>query len=1606
MNIAKKVLAAYTFLVVFGLSLTGVFIYSQKDGNQLETSAAVTTGTICCNRKSANSDEAGTDCRVVNLTAPGHKVLASWKLDGTSMPIGQSYPDYPDFCFEIDNARPISLGAASCVSNDYFPVSDYGACSATCGGGTQVRLEQNACGIQRSSEPRPCNTHACPPSNTAPTITQWRMNSAGHSDFDIFNRQAYYVTVGAERIPVLGGNSNVSAQFSDVNNNLVNATRRLDYVSALITDPAPVTTQNASGIAQARYDLPLGTAASTGDAVVRFTATDAANAVTNATQNVIVDNILPTATFVTAPAEGSTVSGNIEVTADFQDNIGLFRYMIGIHTINWYCNAGPANHDDQNTPTNGSKNCNIDTTTLADGNYQIVISAIDKAGNISAFTSKNITVQNTVVTPDTDLPTSVLRYVGLNTAGYGTGVSNTGSFTNEANAKFEVTATDATSAISRIDYRCTSDGVFDTSSTIENWTLVPNSSGASPLVVNFEVAGLADDTYTCETRATDASSNVEAAPFSNDVVVNLDRVLPTITFTNNTPSANAMLSGDFTIEVNVDGTFTDDSRLHSVYFGVFRRGSTTVGQWCHAEVVNEASGVKSCNIDVSAFLLNDGSSLTEGDYDIWVSVQDKAVNQANLIRSISIDFTVSSVTYEWGFDVPQANYVANSGTGLTRHVTCNGYINNTNPYRGLWAVPTDVSGIVSYERDVVYNGSFVGSFTNTTNYTDTFTPQTGTTANGGQGVYYVRVRAIDGAGNKSISDLQWSVKTPDSSWCRMTIDIVAPVTVLNAYTPNPTGSGAITFTGNVSDNLTNIANVEYRYSSDAGSTWSAWANVTPNDTFDSTTEGFSFTTPVLTVGNYIFQIRGTDVAGNIETVVNDASQQTLVIVENTIAPIITVDVLGTRDRRPPLTGTVNDPDSTISVTVNGNTYSATNNGDGTWTLVDNAITPALADGIYEVVASATNTDGNTGTDTTTNELSIDRTIPNYTYNGPADSSAHNGQISITGTMIDPLVNSFASGGRDVIIRFRRASDNTNVRSCTANYDSSTGNYSVAVNPGCNVPDGQYNIQIVVRDNFGNSTNAIVSNNVTIDRVLPVINFNGFRDLTDGNYNTTNPIKACGAINSTGFIAWEWNLSNTESGPITYTYTITAGPTAVGYTTTTTNTYYHGGIPAQGKYTVEVYGTDAAGNVGTPVQCSVTYDSTAPVTVLNSFTPNPTNDNTPTFTGTVTDNLTNIANVEYRYSSDGGSTWSTWTNVTPNDTFDSISEGFSLTTPVLADGSYIFQTRGTDIAGNIETIVNDESQQTLVISTGSVVPTEPVVEIDEAFTRMINGYMCGIGSAVADDGLRINITNWTSGSQIQGRYYMNGSSFSSWFNLTVWGTLDISGSNATLTIMNTGNSSPGNAGWEIRVVDSSGNQLGNIDSLNYIITTDLDALACNGQVGLGFQTAENSPQTGVGQCNVTTADLSQNNGNSSLQILRWEAVDFATSYVLNGYSWNGSSWVTSYSNYTVTNSALDFTNEPGYVIYRAWATNEGRYAYEVSAVDSTGNVVGLSTAITSGSVCTFTVDRTPVVPPAPNQGYVGGTVPFSVQRVSTTGVKVSKVNITDLLKNLRARMLTK
>jgi len=119
--------------------------------------------------------------------------------------------------------------------------------------------------------------------------------------------------------------------------------------------------------------------------------------------------------------------------------------------------------------------------------------------------------------------------------------------------------------------------------------------------------------------------------------------------------------------------------------------------------------------------------------------------------------------------------------------------------------------------------------------------------------------------------------------------------------------------------------------------------------------------------------------------------------------------------------------------------------------------------------------------------------------------------------------------------------------------------------------------------------------------------------------------------------------------------------------------------SDGAHTVYVRAIDSATNTTAEADYAsdgFTVDIGAPSVVITALIPDPTSGNTPTFTGTATDTLSNIAGVEYKV--DDGS----WTAATASDgIFDSLSEGYTFTTAALADGAHTVYVRATDAASN-------------------------------------------------------------------------------------------------------------------------------------------------------------------------------------------------------------------------------------------------------------------------------------------------------------------------------------
>jgi hypothetical protein len=194
-------------------------------------------------------------------------------------------------------------------------------------------------------------------------------------------------------------------------------------------------------------------------------------------------------------------------------------------------------------------------------------------------------------------------------------------------------------------------------------------------------------------------------------------------------------------------------------------------------------------------------------------------------------------------------------------------------------------------------------------------------------------------------------------------------------------------------------------------------------------------TPALTDGEYTFTASITDEAGNTTT-------ETGTLTINTTAPELAVNDLVTNDTTPTINGTSDLIGGTVTVTIDGKTFTATVEEDGTWS-VD--ITPALEDGEYEFTASITDEAGNETTATGT--LTINTTAPELTAD---DLVTNDTTPTITGT------SDLIGGTVTVII---------DGKTFTATVDED-GTWSVNITPA--LTDGEYTFTASITDEAGHT----------------------------------------------------------------------------------------------------------------------------------------------------------------------------------------------------------------------------------------------------------------------------------------------------------------------------------------------------------------------------------------------------------------------------------------------------------------------------------------------------------------------------------------------------------
>ncbi len=200
--------------------------------------------------------------------------------------------------------------------------------------------------------------------------------------------------------------------------------------------------------------------------------------------------------------------------------------------------------------------------------------------------------------------------------------------------------------------------------------------------------------------------------------------------------------------------------------------------------------------------------------------------------------------------------------------------------------------------------------------------------------------ATDASGNQNLVSLQY----------KLLYDATAPNVEIDTLLTLDSTPG---LSGTVDDTLATVVvtvdGVDYTATVSGDSTWAISDN----------------TVAALSDGLYELSASATDAAGNVGV---DSSGEELTV--DTSAPVVTFDDLITEELSPGLSGTVDDVGAEVSVTVSDSTYSAVNNGDGTWSITS---TESLLVGLYSVEVKGIDAAGNEGVGS--GSLTIDAGAP-------------------------------------------------------------------------------------------------------------------------------------------------------------------------------------------------------------------------------------------------------------------------------------------------------------------------------------------------------------------------------------------------------------------------------------------------------------------------------------------------------------------------------------------------------------------------------------------------------------------------------------------------------
>ena len=671
------------------------------------------------------------------------------------------------------------------------------------------------------------------------------------------------------------------------------------------------------------------------------------------------------------------------------------------------------------------------------------------------------------------------------------------------------------------------------------------------------------------------------------------------------------------------------------------------------------------------------AGLSDGSYTISATVSDQAGNPGSASRGVTLNGDVPSVTINTfaGDDVVNS---AEHGSSLVISGTTTAPVGQT--------LTLTLNG-KTYTTTVQTGGSW--------SYT---LGSADVTALADGNAYVINASVSNAIGNIG------------SSNHTITVDLSAPAMGINIDSLQAdTGLSASDFITSVSPVVVNgsltaalASNETAQISIDGGVTWSTL-------TVTGTTWRYN-DSRTLTDGNYLYQVRVIDAAGNvgatdsqnvvIDTTAPDPAVKTIAISAiTTDTGLITNDFV-TSDTTLAVSGTLGAPLSAgefAQISIDGGTTWQNLAVNGlTWTYLDGR---TLTDGNYNYQVRVIDTAGNIGA-TASQIVTVDTTAPlaskTITIAGISDDTGLSSSDFVTRdttlTVRGTLGAALAADERAQI------SLDGGVTWATLTVIGTSWSYA----DGRTLTDGTWNYTVQVVDLAGN-VGQTATQNVVVDTISPEaaksITITGISDDTgasSSDFITSDTTLTVRGVLGAALGANEFAQISTDNGATWVNVTVAAD--GLNWT------YVDGRTLTNGTTTWQVRVVDLAGNVGATGSQSAQIDTVNPAQVLtiasistdtgSSTTDFITSDTTLTLTGSLGAGLASgeVAQI----SLDGGATWTT---LTTNGTQWTYTDSRTLT-----DGSYVYQVRVLDLAGNTGPVVS----KTVVVDTINPTATPTIV----------------------------------------------------------------------------------------------------------------------------------------------------------------------------------------------------------------------------------------------------------------------------------------------------------